>query len=93
MRKRTISAAMNTLNLSVTVINAISDYNQALWLNSSYAEAYYHQGLAYRAQGYETLAQADFDKAKQLGYTGPQWTIGSHLNLQFSTDQKLKVEM
>jgi Flp pilus assembly protein TadD len=33
---------------------------------------YFERGNAYRKLGKEAQAQADFDKAKQLGYTGPQ---------------------
>jgi tetratricopeptide (TPR) repeat protein len=51
---------------------AISDYTEAIRLDSNYANAYYSRGLAYRKQGNEAQAQADFRKAKQLGYTGSQ---------------------
>jgi len=32
----------------------------------------YNGGFAYRHSGNEAQAQANFNKAKQLGYTGPQ---------------------
>jgi len=51
---------------------ALGDYNSALRLDPNNAAAYYHRGLAYLRLGYHAKAQADFDKAKQLGYTGPQ---------------------
>jgi tetratricopeptide (TPR) repeat protein len=51
---------------------AISDFNEAIRLSQNYALAYYNRGVTYRKQGKDAQAQADFDKAKQLGYTGPQ---------------------
>jgi hypothetical protein len=53
-------------------VNAISDYSTAIRMNPGYARAYYNRGLAYRMFGKQSKAQADFDKAKQLGYTGPE---------------------
>jgi Flp pilus assembly protein TadD len=41
-------------------------------LNPKYAEAYYNRGIAYRELGKNAEAQTDFDKAKELGYTGPR---------------------
>jgi hypothetical protein len=38
----------------------------------NHAEAYHSQGIAYRELGKRSKAQADFDKAKQLGYNGSQ---------------------
>jgi tetratricopeptide (TPR) repeat protein len=51
---------------------AISDYNRAIELNLKNAVAFYERGLAFREWGNEGQAQRDFDKAKQLGYTGPK---------------------
>jgi tetratricopeptide (TPR) repeat protein len=41
-------------------------------LNPNYAYAYYNRGIVYREQGKYDKAEADFAKAKQLGYTGSQ---------------------
>jgi tetratricopeptide (TPR) repeat protein len=51
---------------------AISDYNEAIRVDPNYGQAYYNRGLTNHIQGKDAQAQADFDKAKQLGYTGPQ---------------------
>jgi tetratricopeptide (TPR) repeat protein len=51
---------------------AISDYSQGITLDPKYALPYYSRGTVYRVLGKNAQAQADFDKAKQLGYTGPQ---------------------
>jgi tetratricopeptide (TPR) repeat protein len=37
-------------------------------LNPNYANAYYNRGLVYRVQGNKAQAQADFNKARQLGF-------------------------
>jgi tetratricopeptide (TPR) repeat protein len=47
---------------------AISDYTDAIKLNPNYANAYYNRGLVYRIQGNKAQAQADFNKARQLGF-------------------------
>ena len=50
---------------------AIQSYSRAIILNPDYAYAYHHRGLAYKALGgNEFNAQSDFDRAKQLGYSG-----------------------
>jgi Tfp pilus assembly protein PilF len=41
-------------------------------LDPNFAVAFFNRGKAYRQQGQNDEAQADFAKAKQLGYTGPQ---------------------
>ena len=46
---------------------AISDFNKAIEINPSYAEAYNGRGEAYEALGDAAQAQLDFDKAKELG--------------------------
>jgi len=51
---------------------AISDYTETIRLNPNYAKGYYKRGICYREQGKTFEAQADFDKAKQLGYSGSQ---------------------
>jgi tetratricopeptide (TPR) repeat protein len=49
---------------------AISDYSEAIRLDPDYSQgqAYYKRGLAYKALGKNAESQADFDKAKHLGY-------------------------
>jgi tetratricopeptide (TPR) repeat protein len=47
---------------------AINDYNDAIQLNPKDGEAYYNRGSAYKKLGKNAEAQADFEKAKQLGY-------------------------
>jgi tetratricopeptide (TPR) repeat protein len=51
---------------------AISDFDTAISQAPENAGYYYNRGVAYRKMGKNTEAQADFDKAKQLGYTVPQ---------------------
>jgi hypothetical protein len=51
---------------------AIGEFNKAIKDDPDYAAAYYKRGLAYRKLGNEAQAQADLNKAKQLGYTGPK---------------------
>jgi tetratricopeptide (TPR) repeat protein len=55
-------------------IKVVSEYREAIRLDPNYAEAYYNMGLVLRAQNDLSAAQHFFDKAKQLGYTGPQPT-------------------
>ena len=47
---------------------AIDDCNKAIEFQPTCAAAYNNRGLAYEALGETTKAQADFVKAKQLGY-------------------------
>jgi tetratricopeptide (TPR) repeat protein len=51
---------------------AISEYNQAIKSQPNFAAAYYNRGITYQQLGKSAKAQADFDKAKQLRYTGPR---------------------
>ena len=51
---------------------AISDYTEVIRLNPNSALAYNSRARAFEAQGKHVEAQADFDKAKQLGYTGQE---------------------
>jgi tetratricopeptide (TPR) repeat protein len=51
---------------------SISDYSEAIRLDPNYGQAYDNRGITYRRQGKDAQAQADFYKAKQLGYTRPQ---------------------
>ena len=44
------------------------DYNKAIQLNPNFAEAYFGRGKCYEAMGDKAKAQADFAKAKELGY-------------------------
>ena len=48
--------------------DAIRDFTEAIRLKPDFAAAYYNRGAAYRSQGRTAEAQADFNKAKQLGY-------------------------
>jgi tetratricopeptide (TPR) repeat protein len=45
---------------------AIADYNGALWLNPSIAEAYYNWGNAYGRKGDDDKAIADFTRALRI---------------------------
>ena len=49
---------------------AIKKYNEALELKPDWNWAYNNRGLAYQALGENAKAQADFAKAKELGYNG-----------------------
>ena len=51
---------------------AIRGFAEAIRLEPSYAAAYHNRGIASREQGENAQAQADFNTAKELGYTGPQ---------------------
>jgi len=51
---------------------AISDYSEYVKLMPNDPNGYHWRGIAYREQGKVAQAQADFDKAKQFGYTRPQ---------------------
>lgn len=51
---------------------AINDYTEVIRLNPNSALAYNSRARAFEAQGKHAEAQADFDKAKQLGYTGQE---------------------
>ena len=48
--------------------DAIADYTEAIRLNPEYADAYYYRSLAYQQKGNQSKAEADFAKAKELGY-------------------------
>lgn len=47
---------------------AIKLYDEAIEINPNANASYYYRGWAYRKIGNEEQAQADFAKAKQLGY-------------------------
>lgn len=49
---------------------AIQDYDKAIQLNPNYVNAIYWRGKCDEALGDEVKAQADFAKAKELGYNG-----------------------
>ena len=49
---------------------AIADYDRAIALNPNNAGAYHNRGLAYRAMGEFFSAQADFTRARHLGWNG-----------------------
>ena len=46
---------------------AISDFTSAIELNPKEATFYYQRGQAHRGNGDQAKADADFEKAKQLG--------------------------
>ena len=47
---------------------AIQDYDEAIRLNSQFADAYYNRGVVYSAIGKSIEAERDFARAKELGY-------------------------
>ena len=47
---------------------AIADYAVAIRRNPELADAYDNRGVAYEKQGDQAKADADFAKARQLGY-------------------------
>ena len=47
---------------------AMKDFDKAIKLNKNYASAYYQRGHCFRYLGQHKKADADFAKAKQLGY-------------------------
>ena len=46
----------------------IADCTEAIRIKPDYAKAYYNRGAAYREKGDKAKAEADFAKAKELGY-------------------------
>ena len=48
--------------------NAIPCYTEAIRLDPDDAKAYHNRGIAYYEQGNKAKAEADFAKAKELGY-------------------------
>ncbi len=58
---------------------AIADYNRAIRLKPLFGEAYYDRGTAFLGKGEQAKAEADFAKAKQLGYTPPSESAASGL--------------
>jgi len=51
---------------------AIREYTAVIDLDPNFAKGYYNRALFFKAEGQNAQAQADFAKAKQLGYTGPE---------------------
>jgi tetratricopeptide (TPR) repeat protein len=51
---------------------AISDFSEYIKVSPNEGDGYYWRGISYRRLGKNVEAQADFNKAKELGYTGPQ---------------------
>ena len=47
---------------------AIADYTDAILLDPGFANAYYNRGVVHRKQGQQAKAEADFAKAKELGW-------------------------
>ena len=47
---------------------AIDDYNRVIKLKPGHAGAWYNRGLAYKYLGKTTRAEADMDKARELGF-------------------------
>jgi Tfp pilus assembly protein PilF len=50
--------------------NAVGEYTNAIRLDPYIGRSYWNRAPAYKAEGENSQAQADFDKAKQLGYIG-----------------------
>lgn len=48
---------------------ALKDFNKALQLKPNLAETYFNRGKCYTELGNPSQAQANFAKAKELGYT------------------------
>ncbi len=63
-----LRAAVYTLTDNIN--RAILDATKAIELNPNLAIAYQFRGLCYQQLGDEAKAQADFARAKQLGYSG-----------------------
>ena len=49
---------------------AIRELNLAIKIKADYAEAYYYRGICYQEIGEDKKAEADFAKARDLGYEG-----------------------
>ena len=47
---------------------AIDDYNRVIKLEPGHAGAWYNRGLAYKHLGKKVRAEADMDKARELGF-------------------------
>ena len=47
---------------------AVADYTEAIRLNPRLAMAYYNRGISYAKKGDQAKAEADFAKARELGY-------------------------
>ena len=47
---------------------AIDDYNRVIKLKPGHSGAWYNRGLAYKYLGKEAQAEADMDKARELGF-------------------------
>ena len=52
------------------LIQAIADATKAIQINPNFANAYFVRSVCYQELGDNAKAQADFAKAKQLGYNG-----------------------
>ncbi len=50
--------------------DAIADFTQAIEFDPQRANAYRLRGIAYKNIGEEARAEADYDKALQLGFPG-----------------------
>jgi tetratricopeptide (TPR) repeat protein len=48
--------------------NAIADFTEVIRIDSSFAYAYYWRGTAYQSKGDRARANADFARARELGY-------------------------
>ena len=49
-------------------MKSVIAYTEAIRLDPNYALAYYNRGVAYQNIGEKDKADADFAKAKELGY-------------------------
>ena len=50
---------------------AIADYTDSIELNPNEGEVHYNRATSYKELGYQVKADADFAKAKELGYEPP----------------------
>ena len=57
---------------SIKYDKAIYNFTRAIQLNPENADAYHFRGRAYTFRGEQAKAEADYAKAKELGWTPPE---------------------